>query len=344
MFDALSTALGKPQSGLRLLFVGTQAPAGDGHWWTDLLSAGSSRSVHVTLFQGSSDPDEWHKWPNIKRCNPLMIHFPESRSVLLEERDRARLDPRLRSRFMSYRLNVATKDETGVVITVSDWKRTLARDVPAREGQPVVGVDAGGSRAWSAATAVWPSGRCEAVALCPGLPSVRDQEKRDMAQPGAYARLVDQGSLIVAQGQRVPSLETLVDYVRGWNPRIIVCDRFRLAELLDTDPSCPVIPRIQRWSSATEDITSLRRAAADGPLCVPVGSRPLLQASLSVAQVATDDGGNCRLRKSTANASRDDVVQSLILAVGEWKRRLKLDAAPSFFAFAPADGSEVVVM
>ena len=46
------------------------------------------------------------------------------------------------------------------------------------------------------------SGRTEAVALCPGLPSVRDQERRDMAQPGAYSQdWWTKGSLIVAQGQ-----------------------------------------------------------------------------------------------------------------------------------------------
>ena len=40
MFDAITTAQGKPESPLKAIFIGTIAPAADGSWWPDLIAAG----------------------------------------------------------------------------------------------------------------------------------------------------------------------------------------------------------------------------------------------------------------------------------------------------------------
>ena len=127
----------------------------------------------MTVLQG--DPEAWDRWPNIRRVNPLMAGFPESRETLLEERDDSRADTRLKAAFLSYRLNVPSLDESAVLLTVADWELITAREVPDREGRPVVGLDLGGGRAWSAAVAVWPNGRTEALAVAPGIPGVEQQ-------------------------------------------------------------------------------------------------------------------------------------------------------------------------
>ena len=80
----------------------------------------------------------------------------------------------------------------------------LSRPVPPREGLPIIGLDLGGSRAWSAALALFRNGRIEARALAPGIPDLADQEVRDMVPPGTYQRLSDEGVLIQASGLRVP--------------------------------------------------------------------------------------------------------------------------------------------
>ena len=56
-----------------------------------------------------------------------------------------------------------------------------AREVPDRQGAPIVAIDLGGGRAFSAAVAVWRSGRpCRgSVAVAPGLPGLDEQERRD---------------------------------------------------------------------------------------------------------------------------------------------------------------------
>ena len=273
-----------------------------------------------------------------------MSHFPESRAVLLSERDAARRDSRLRARFLSYRLNSPARDESAVLLQVADWKRTLARTLPARDGSPVVGLDLGQGRAWSAAVAIWPNGRMEATATAPGIPSVAAQERRDGVQPHTYARLLEVGALRVAEGKRVPDVSHLMDTIRAWGPSVIVCDRFRHSEVLDSDPPCIVSPRVSRWSSSTEDITHLRRLAGDGPLSVAPGSRSLIGASLAVSTVKNDDAGNVRLTKSGQNTARDDVSAALILAAGEWSRRRHIEGQKMIYAFAVGGSSEVVVM
>ena len=321
MTDAISTAQGKPGSRLRVVYIGTLAPAAAGGWWCRLVDEGSVGSTYVQSLRG--DPDKWDCWPEIRRCNPLTAIAAQFRAKLLSERDQARRDSRLKARFLSYRLNVPTADSARVLLTVADWRGVCARPVPEPEGRPVVGVDLGGGRAWSAAVAVWPSGRCEAVALAPGEPSILDQERRDRVPRETYSRLVASGRLAVDEGLRVPRPAALVERVMAWRPAALVCDRFRLPELLDaTGGRVRVLPRVSRWSDAAADVRALRRMALDGPLACEAASRGLVAASLSAATVASDDQGSTRLvKRGTNNTARDDVAAALTLAAGAWSRR-----------------------
>ena len=87
----------------------------------------------------------------------------------------------------------------------------------------------GGNRSWSAAAALWPSGRIEAWALAPGTPSLASQEHEDHVADGAYAELVKSGGLSVDAGRAVPSVERLLSRVWAWEPLCIVSDNVPLA-------------------------------------------------------------------------------------------------------------------
>ena len=327
LHDAIETAKGKPGSPLRAVYIGTLAPALSG-WWHDMIDDGTHGSTYVQALRGrgpkdDEDADWWAKWPEIRRCNPLTAISADFRRKLLQERNAARADTRLKARFLSYRLNYPAGDESTVLLTVDDWARVVARPVPDREGRPIVGVDLGGGRAWSAATALWRNGRCEALAVAPGIPDLAAQEKRDRVPAGTYRSLAAAGTLTVAAGLRVQPPAELWRAIRGtWGrPDVIFCDRFRLAELQDAASGTMIMPRIARWSEASEDIRATRKAAADGPLAVSPESRPLLAASLAVAMVATDDAGNVRMKKrGSNNQSRDDVAAALVLAAGALSR------------------------
>lgn len=327
MADAVLTAMGKPDSTLRAIFIGTLAPARAG-WWHDLIADGSHDHIYVQAL--IADRERWDDWKEIRRCNPLMIKYPESRRQLRIELRESQRDPRLKARFLSYRLNLPTADESELLLTLDDWERTLDRDVPDADGAPVVGMDLGAGRAWSAACCVWPNGRLEAFAVAPGIPDLTEQERRDRAPRGTYTALEETGRLVVADGKRVPPVSELLDAVNDlWGtPSKIVCDRFRAAELEDHAP-CEVVPRVTRWSEASEDIRALRRWCKDGPLAVEQTSRQLITASLMVAMVKSDDQGNTRLvKRGTHNESRDDVCAAMLMGVGEMERQLNTPEIP----------------
>lgn len=321
MWDALTGAIGKPESPLRIIAIGTLAPATSG-WWHDLIADGSKGSTYVQSLKG--DPAKWDSWAEIKRVNPLVTISPDFRRRLREERGAARADTRLKARFLSYRLNVPSGDESTMLLTVDDWARLIARPVPERHGRPIVGLDLGGGRAWSAATAVWQSGRVEALAVAPGVPDLGQQEQRDRQPAGTYQRLAESGRLEVAEGLRVPLPSALWDTIisRWGQPALVICDRFRLAELQDVvGTAVQVEPRVSRWSEAAADIRALRKLVADGPLAVEEISRPLMAVSLSTAQVKSDDQGSTRLvKRGSNNTARDDVAAALVLAAGAFSR------------------------
>ena len=295
-----------------------------GHWWFDLVADGTRGRVHVQHFHG--DLETWDKWGTIRKANPLINIDPHTRKVVLEERDNARTDSRLKARFLSYRLNLPTRDESDVLLTLDDWKRVAKREPGNADGQPLVGVDLGGGRAFSAAVAIYPSGLIDAVAIAPGIPELSDQEVRDRVPRGTYERLYDSGTLLISEGLRVPPPRQLWEAIseRWGRPKLITCDRFRLAELQDVvRGKCRIDDRVVRWSEAAFDIRALRKGAKDGPFSATLGSRELIQASIGVAHVKNDDQGNVRMVKNASNAARDDVAAALVLAAGAYERRPK---------------------
>lgn len=313
--------MGKVGSPLKAILTGTLAPADPGSWWPILVERGTAGSTWVGVLQGRAD--RWSHWREILRVNPLARSHPEFAEVLREERDAALADSRMAGAFKSFRLNLPAGDESTMLLGTDYWERVIARPVPERDGRPIVAIDLGAGRAWSAAVAIWRSGRVEAIAIAPGIPSLEAQEKRDRVPWGTYRRLALHGSLRVAEGLRVQPPAALWRAVTAaWGrPVRVVCDRFRLAELQDAVSGVEIVPRVSRWSESSEDIRALRKVAADGPLAVEHGSRGLLTASLAVAMVANDDSGNYRLRKrGTNNQARDDVAAALVLACGSFKR------------------------
>ena len=336
LWDAVRTAQGKVGSPLKVILTGTLAPSAPGSWWPMMVERGTQGSTCVQLLQGRRD--RWDSWREIVRVNPLARHHREFAEVLREERDAARQDTRLKASFLSFRLNIPTADEDEYLLMVEDYERAEARPVGDRSGSPIVGLDLGGNRAWSAAVALWPSGRCEALAVAPGVPDLEAQERRDRAPGGVYRELACAGRLMVAEGLRVPPVDLLWHAVtEAWGvPSLVVCDRFRLGELEDVVlGACLVEPRVTRWSECAYDIRALRKMATDGPLSIERDSRLLIAASLMFAKVKNDDAGNVRLvKRGSNNTARDDVAAALTLAAGAWARDRSRPVRPFEFVHA----------
>ena len=70
-------------------------------------------------------------------------------------------DPSERASFEAYRLNRLVDVRSEVLVSLADWKAVEARPVPDRAGRPILALDLGSTRSWSAAWVLWPSGRSE---------------------------------------------------------------------------------------------------------------------------------------------------------------------------------------
>ena len=291
------------------------------------ISAGwgfSGPGTHVTVLT-APDSEPWDAWSTIRRVNPLVMHNEALRKTILRERDDARRDESQRPAFEAYRLNRQVEVYKDMLILADAWRRVEARPVPEREGRPLVGLDLGAERSWSAAWAVWPNGRSECYAVCPGIPDLAERERQDAMPRGLYRKLHDDGVLLVDEGLRVSRPATLIDHRVGIGikPETIYCDRFALGTLKDAVAGrWPIVDRVARWSDATEDISGFRRLVADGPLSIAEESRALARVGLSQAVVHSDDQGSVRLAKRRHGRSRDDVAASGVLACGALARSL----------------------
>ena len=323
MYDALRQSLGK-REGQRLVLIGTRAPAEDGFWWPSLLDGGSGPGTHVTVLT-APDSEPWDAWATIRKVNPLVTRSASLRKTILRERDDARRDESQRPAFQAFRLNQQIEVYKDVLISADGWKRVEARPVPDRDGRPLVGLDLGAERSWSAAWCVWPNGRSECYALCPGIPDLVERERQDAMPRGLYRKLHDDGVLLVDEGLRVSRPATLIDHLVGLGirPETIYCDRFALGALKDAVAGrWPIVDRVARWSQSTEDISGLRRLVADGPLSIAEECRALARVGLSQAVVHSDDQGSVRLAKRRHGRSRDDIAQGAVLAGGALARLL----------------------
>ena len=207
-------------------------------------------------------------------------------------------------------------------MTTAEFARVVARPVPPREGQPVVSVDLGGNRSWSAAAALWPNGRIEAFALAPGIPSLAEQEAADQVTEGTYSELVRSGGLSVDEGNHVPSIERLLSRVWPWEPLCIVSDPYRSAELHQVVAGrTRIIERARSGGESTSNVQSLRALLLDKPSGVTEPSRDLLAAAFAQTNMVIDSAGLTKVKKRDQRRSRDDASAALLLGAGELARR-----------------------
>ena len=324
MFDALRQALGK-RKGQKLLLIGTLSPSEPGSWWPELVKTGTNKKTGTFVTCISADTeDDWLDWETVKRVNPMFQLNKTLRDNVKQEWEEAQANPSLKNSFLAYRLNQLVETREEMLVRVEDWQTVESRPVPPRIGKPIVGLDLGAHRSWSAIWCLWPNGRSECYALCGGIPSIVEREKQDAVPKGLYEKLREEGVLLIDEGVRVARPQTLVNkmVLLGLEPQAIYADRFLLNQLLDVLPSeWEIIERKTRWSEATEDICGLRKLIADGPLSIVSQCRTLARYSLSQA-IVIEDEGNLRVSKRRKWKSRDDVAICSTLAGGALARHL----------------------
>ena len=321
LWRALLGSLGKNASA-RILACGTIAPAAVGSWWQSFIEGGSGPGKHVQLIQGSEST--WRDWDAVLAANPCTAINDNLVRTLKREHDEALQNDRAASAFLRFRMNVNAPEVTHAqpLITTAEWARVCARPVPACEGAPVVGVDLGGSRSWSAACAIWPSGRIEAWALAPGVPSLAEQERDDQVSEGAYTEMVRSGGLAVDEGRSVPDVDRVLSRIWDFEPQCIVSDPYRAPELNQVVAGrVRIIERARGGGESTSNVQALRSRLLDSDAGVSESSRGLLGAAFAQTALVIDGSGITKMVKSRAKRSRDDAAAAAVLAAGELARR-----------------------
>ena len=318
----MQTSLGKRKT--QIIAIGTLSPAaltGPASWWPSFVASGSGAGRHVSLLQ--ADREKWTDFDEVLKCNPVAAVNPHLRRVLEREHKAALESDRAARTFRQYRLNLPGDPvDQQPLITSQEWRRVVERPVPACEGSPIIAVDLGGSRSWSAACAIWPSGRITAWAIAPGSPSLADQEQADQVPTGTYAELARSGGLSVDTAHAVPDIGLLLAKVWSWKPNVVVCDPHRVAEL----HSCVggrvrVVERARDGAETVSNIQALRSLLLDSTAGVTESSRDLLGAAFMQTNLVVDATGNTKITKSRSKRSRDDAAAALLLAAGESARR-----------------------
>lgn len=325
MLSALRTAAGKIP-GSRLIALGTR-PDDDQHWFEKLLTGGADYSqTHASA--PDDDPFKVRTW---HKANPSMRYMPHLRKRIEQEAREAKTDPSKLASFRALRLNQGTADVLqSYLIEADTWRRIESPDVE-RRGRWALGLDLGTSAAMCAAAGFWPdTGALEAVACFPELPDLRERGLAD-GVGGLYQRMHERGELIIA-GRRASDISALLREVRErWGfPDVIVCDRWREAELRDAlekagYPLAVLDVRGQGYKDGGEDVRDFRKAVALD--VVKPANSLLLTSAMSEARVVSDPAGNAKLAKNHEGGrrvrARDDAAAAAILAVAAGYRRHK---------------------
>ena len=195
MVAALRTSLGK-QRGARVLAFGTRAADPHALGLARCLRAARSTAKPTRPVR----PTRRFTGAHGRRLTPRLKWMPDLEHEIRREARLAKIDPDQLASFKALRLNLGTADVSEqFVIDPGIWQR-IEGDAP-REGQPVFGVDLGGSASMSSVAAWYPTGRLEALAAFPHYPTLHDRGQADGVGP-LYQRMNTRGELLLL-GERV---------------------------------------------------------------------------------------------------------------------------------------------
>lgn len=319
---ALLSGLGKRNG--RALIISTSAPD-DSHAfsrWIDDPQAGTYVQEHRA--PDGCAPDDIEA---IKAANPGAEHgVGASLEWLLAQARRAisRGGSSLTT-FRLYNLNQRVSGETrDLLLTVDEWRRCEANDLPPRDGQVIIGIDLGGSASMTAAAFYWPqTGRLECLGWFPSKPNLLDRGQGD-GVGSRYVEMHKRGELFTLGDQTVPVaawLSEVMRHVEGQPIGGLIMDRFKQSELGEAIDKAgiraPLVWRGMGWRDGNEDCERFRRACFDGR--VKAAPSLLLRSAFADAVTLRDPANNLKLAKARSNG-RIDAAAASVLAVAEGAR------------------------
>ena len=225
--------------------------------------------LRIRRFTRPARDDPPFRLATIRRANPSLEYLPSLKAKVLKQRQDARVDPDQLAEWRAYRLNLGVSDVTEQLLLDADlWRRAQGEEAAGRGGA-VWGVDLGSGAAMSAVSAYFPSGRLEALAAFPELPSLAQRGLAD-GVGGQYQKMAARSELITV-GRRVADVKALLSeaLARFGKPVALVADRWREAELRDAlealrFPQAALITRGQGYRDGGEDVRQFSAGVLGG--------------------------------------------------------------------------------
>ena len=216
------------------------------------------------------------------------------------------------------------------------WRAVETDALPGCNGPMALGIDLGGTAAFSAAAAFWPrTGRLEGFVACGTVPSLSERALADGVS-GVYEAMRAAGELSQIGGRVVPVGPFLAEAVRRYGrPQAIAADRWRAGELEDGVREAGLtLPeptwRGQGWRDGAQDVRLFRSEVLEGKVSAPVSLA--MRAAFAEAKTVADSASNEKLAKAGEGQhrrrGRDDLAAAIVLAVAEGTRREATNPQP----------------
>ena len=328
MLDVLLTSLGKIPEG-KLVALGTR-PANEGHFFSKMLTD----SDFVLDYKAAKKGDPF-SIESIRKANPSLKYLPTLKKRIFKEMETAKKDGSSLQQFKALRLNQGFSNTAeNLLLEADQWELAQTRNLPARSGPLVIGLDLGGSCALTAFCAYWPkTGRLETIAFFPTVPDLKTRQRKDSVGK-LYENMSMRGELRTLGNRIVPVSEALDQAMSEFmvnsasDELYIVADRYRESELRDavdeqrSGSKCEtlrpnLIFRGQGFRDGSEDVRNFQKAVLENK--VKVLPNLGLSTAISEARTISDASGNIKMGKKSQGGrrsqARDDLASAAVLAV-----------------------------
>ena len=283
--------------------------------FSELAARHADPSVHWTEYAAADDMliDELEAWES---ANPGLGTL-KSDAYMEDTARRALASPADAAAFRAYDLNQPGQPSRDLICDPADWIECVVEELPARDGQCVLGFDAGGSASMTCAVALWPrTGRVESWAALPAVPDLIERGRKDSVG-SLYEQMQERSELVTYPGRVTPVSTFISEVADALGDETVLAmgsDRVRRAEveqiMAGAELNWPVELRgtgAHAFADGSHDIRAFQRMVLTKRLKV---KESLLWASaIRESVLRYDSSGNPALDKARARA-RIDVCQA----------------------------------
>ena len=221
--------------------------------------------------------------------------------------------------FRAFDMNARLDPTREMIMNPGELQRCIVEELPERQGDVVLGLDAGEASSATACCAIFPSsGRTETWMAFGDVPSLRDRGRHDGA---AYETMLDRGELRTYPGRVVALDQFLTDLahdLHGCRVTKLASDGYKDAEVKDfldrAGLRWPYEPRrVGAGKDGGRDVRCFQRLILTGRL--KMRENLSLVSAITNSTLRRDENGNPGLSKAKSRG-RIDILSAAVICAG----------------------------